>query len=143
MKPKARAILDQLKPKKAHKSVKGRRKDLDNVFFRSTWEANYARYLNLLVKSGNIYRWEFEPDTFWFLEIKRGVRSYLPDFKVWETENSKPYYIEIKGWMDPKSKTKLKRMAKYYPEIELRLVGEKQYREIERKLSGAIKGWEK
>src|SRR5690606_8292944 len=57
----------------------GRRSDLGNIFFRSSWEANYARYLNFLKSQGHIYKWEFEPDTFWFESIRRGVRSYLPD----------------------------------------------------------------
>ena len=120
----------------------GRRDDLGNVFFRSSWEANYARYLNFLKSQGQIYAWEFEPDTFWFEAIKRGVRSYLPDFKIWDSKDSKPYYVEVKGWMDDKSKTKIKRMAKYYPEIRLDVVAKKEYQEIKNKLSRMISGWE-
>lgn len=120
----------------------GKRPDLDNTFFRSSWEANYARYLNFLISQKQLYKWEFEPDTFWFHEIKRGTRSYLPDFKIWETETSTPYYVEVKGWMDAKSKTKLKRMEKYYPNIEVRIVGEKEYKEIKRKVAPFIKNWE-
>src|SRR5262245_10205744 len=37
----------------------GRRPDLDDRYFRSSWEANYARYLNLLVKQGQIVSWEY------------------------------------------------------------------------------------
>lgn len=120
----------------------GKREDLNNVFFRSSWEANYARYLNLLISQKQLYKWEFEPDTFWFKEIKRGTRSYLPDFKIWETENSIPYYVEVKGWMDDKSRTKLKRMAKYYPDIEVRLIEKNEYNEIKRKVAPFIKTWE-
>lgn len=124
------------------RGYQGRRQDLDNIFFRSSWEANYARYLNFLKAKGNIYKWEFEPDTFWFESIKRGVRSYLPDFKIWDTKESKPYYVEVKGWMDSKSKTKIKRMAKYYPDIRLDVVAKKEYQEIKNKLSRMISGWE-
>lgn len=120
----------------------GRRQDLDNIFFRSSWEANYARYLNFLKAQGQLYKWEFEPDTFWFEKIKRGVRSYLPDFKLWDTKDSKPYYVEVKGWMDDKSKTKIKRMAKYYPDVRLDVVAKKEYTEIKKKLSRLITGWE-
>jgi len=120
----------------------GRRADLGNIFFRSSWEANYARYLNFLMTQGQIYKWEFEPDTFWFEEIKRGVRSYLPDFKLWDSKDSDPYYVEVKGWMDDKSKTKIKRMKKYYPHIRLDVFDSKQYAEIKKKLSRLIKGWE-
>jgi len=119
----------------------GFRSDLQ-IHVRSGWEANYCRYLNFLIDKGQVYKWEFEPDTFWFLSIKRGVRSYLPDFKVWDTETSEPYYIEIKGYMDAKSKTKLKRMAKYYPNVRVDLIAQKQYMEIKRKLSALMPEWE-
>jgi len=109
--------------------------DIDGVrfFFRSHWEANYARYLSFLVKQKQIKKWEFEPDTFWFSQIKRGVRSYLPDFKIFNNDGAIEYH-EIKGYMDSKSKTKIKRMGKYYPDIVLRVIGEKQYGEIKTKL---------
>lgn len=120
----------------------GRRSDLADRFFRSSWEANYARFLNLLVGQGAISSWEYEADTFWFEKIRRGVRSYTPDFKITEPSGA-IYYVEVKGWMDAKSKTKIRRMGKYHPKVDLRVVGEKAYREIERKLAGAIPGWER
>lgn len=120
----------------------GRRQDLGGLYVRSSWEANYARYLNWLVKQGQIADWQYEPDTFWFLSIKRGVRSYTPDFKVWERPDSTPYYIEIKGWMDQKSKTKLKRMAKYYPQVRVDVVAQKQYQQIAASVGRLIPGWE-
>lgn len=120
----------------------GKRDDLDGMYFRSSWEANYARYLNLLIKCKQLYRWEYEPDTFWFDKIKRGTRSYLPDFKLWDTETSEPYYVEIKGWMDDKSKTKLNRMRIYYPDVKIKLVGEREYKELKAQVSKFIGGWE-
>lgn len=120
----------------------GKRPDLDNRYFRSSWEANYARYLNFLVKQKNIHKWDYEVDTFFFDEIKRGTRSYMPDFKIWETESSEPYYIEVKGWMDDKSRTKLNRMAKYFPCIKIVLIQKKEYMEIQRKLKNLIPFWE-
>ena len=123
------------------RSKRGRRPDLGTPFFRSGWEANYARYLNLLIARKVILSWEYEAETFWFEKIRRGVRSYTPDFKIRETI-AKTYFVEVKGWMDPKSATKLKRMKKYYPHIEVRVVGRAQYREIESKLGKAIPGWE-
>jgi len=122
------------------RTVQGRRKDLGKYYFRSAWEANYARYLNFQVYTQFIDRWEYEPDTFWFEAIKRGVRSYLPDFKVYKDGGF--YYVEVKGWMDPKSKTKLKRMKKYHPNVEVRVVGEKEYRDIERRFGNSIDWWE-
>jgi hypothetical protein len=119
---------------------RGYRDDLPGIFFRSKWEANIARYYNYLMSIGEIDLWEYEPETFWFKAIKRGVRSYMPDFRI--TENQKKYYVEVKGWMDNRSKTKLKRMKKYYPDVEIRLLGEKEYRDIKKKMSGVIKCWE-
>ena len=119
----------------------GKREDLDGMFFRSSWEANWARYLNLLKKSGNIYKWEYEADNFEF-PIKRGTRSYTPDFKIWDSEESEPYYHEVKGWMDSKSKTRLNRMAKYHPDTKIIVIGEKQYKAVARKCRYLIKTWE-
>ncbi len=58
----------------------GRAPDLGDTYFRSRWERNWARYLNFLVQHGEITGWEYEPKTFWFHKIKRGTRSYKPDF---------------------------------------------------------------
>ena len=101
--------------------INGRR-----LFFRSKWEANYALYLDFLISKGTIKSWSYEPDVFTFEKIKFGTRSYRPDFKI-ECNNGSFYYDEIKGWLDPKSKTKLRRMKKYFPAVDLRLVGRKQY----------------
>jgi hypothetical protein len=121
---------------------RGRRDDLRGIFFRSSWEANYARFLEWQKQRGLIADWEYEPETFWFEKIRRGVRSYTPDFRVTENTGSR-YYVEVKGWMDAKSKTKLKRMAKYHPAVDLRVIDAKAYREIDRKLGGAIPNWER
>lgn len=127
---------------RVNRSRAGYRPDLGDIYFRSGWEANYARYLNYLKKQKLIYKWEFEPDTFYFNEIKRGVRSYLPDFKIWETAGSHPYYVELKGYMDSKSRTKIRRMAKYYPHLRLDVVRATQYNEIKSKMSSIIPNWE-
>lgn len=127
---------------KRHPSKQGYRTDLGKIYFRSGWEANYCRYLIFLKKEKIIYAWQYEPDTFWFNAIKRGVRSYLPDFKIWEYKGSEPHYIEVKGYMDSKSKTKIKRMAKYYPNVRLSVVGAKEYTEIKNKLGNVIPNWE-
>jgi len=100
-------------------------------YFRSGWEVVYACHLQWLKNNGKIKKWEYEPDTFWFKEIKRGVRSYTPDFKIYNWTGTTEY-IEVKGYMDDKSKTKIKRMAKYYPEIVLLVVGKEEYKPIKR-----------
>ena len=80
------------------------------VFFRSRWEANYGRYLEWLKNNGEIAGWEHEVDVFWFENVKRGCVSYLPDFKITHNDGSIDY-LEVKGWMVQRSKTKLKRMS--------------------------------
>lgn len=110
-------------------------------YYRSRWEANYARYLEWLKQRAEIADWQHEPETFWFEAIKRGVRSYLPDFRVWEKDGSTALH-EVKGWMDARSKTTLKRMAKYHPQERVIVIREKQYNEIARKIGPMIEGWE-
>lgn len=111
------------------------------IFARSRWEANYARYLQWLLERGEIKEWEHEPDTFWFEKIKRGVRSYLPDFRIKFSDGSVEYH-EVKGWMDARSKTKIKRMAKYFPNIVLCLI-EASWFKANRTIAAIIPGWEK
>lgn len=110
-------------------------------YYRSRWEANYARYLEWLKQNGEIAEWQHEPETFWFEAIKRGVRSYKPDFRVWEVSGQSKLH-EVKGWMDARSKTTLKRMAKYHPAETVIVIREKQYNEIARKIGPMIEGWE-
>ena len=113
----------------------GKRKDLNNTFFRSAWEANIARYYNYIG-----IKWQFEPKTFIFSNITRGSVSYTPDFYLPDEDK----WVEVKGWMDGKSKTKLKRFKEQYPEEykKLQLITEKEYNEIKRKVGNYIKNWE-
>ena len=110
-------------------------------FFRSRWEANYARYLEWLRVRGEIASWEHEAQTFWFEGIKRGVVSYLPDFKV-VTPGGAVEWHEVKGWMDARSKTTIARMGRYHPKEKLVVIEQKQYDEIRRKLATMIPDWE-
>jgi hypothetical protein len=110
-------------------------------YYRSRWEANYARYLQWLKSKGQIADWKHEPTTFWFEGIKRGTRSYLPDFWVQENSGSEAYH-EVKGWMDDKSKTKIKRMAKYHPGVKLIVIDSKLYKAIAKDVIAFIPDWE-
>lgn len=111
------------------------------VFYRSCWESNYGRYLEWLKQQRLIKEWEHEPELFWFDGIKRGCVTYLPDFKVINNDDSVEYH-EVKGFMDSKSNTKLKRMKKYHPKVKVVLIDKNIYNDIKRKLSGVIKEWE-
>jgi hypothetical protein len=146
--------LDGKKPTKklSKRSVIGRREDL-NQFFRSNWEANFARYLNLKNK-----KWSYEPEVFSFIEhgIKRGTVTYCPDFKVGTL------WVEVKGYLDRKGKTAIRRFARYYPREFKKLravVGRRgsvtdqffqemgvpvmaYYNELEKKYKSKIDNWE-
>jgi hypothetical protein len=96
----------------AYKNTKtGFREDI-GINVRSNWEANFVRIVNL-------YKilFEFEPTVFAF-PIKRGTKGYTPDFFLQQTNE----WIEIKGYLDTKSKTKLKRFKRYYPEEFKKLI---------------------
>jgi hypothetical protein len=80
-------------------------------------------------------------EAFQFDTIKKGNRSYIPDFKIINNDGSIEYH-EVKGYMDAASKTKLKRMAKYYPEIKIVLIDSPVYRELHKQLKNLIPNWE-
>lgn len=88
----------------------GFRKDI-GLNVRSSWEANFVRVLN-------IYKidFDFEPTVFAF-PIKRGTKAYTPDFFLGNNSD----WIEVKGYLDDKSKIKLKRFKRYYPDEFSRL----------------------
>jgi len=90
-------------------------------YYKSIWESNFARYLQFRKEKKQINDWLYEPRDFWFEDIKRGVRSYKPDFMVIEIDHSIIWY-EVKGYYDSKSLTKIKRFRKYYPQETLFLI---------------------
>jgi hypothetical protein len=110
-------------------------------YYRSRWEANYARYLEHARLQGEVVEWKHEPTTFWFEGIKRGVTNYLPDFYVKYSDGREEYH-EVKGWMDAKSATKIKRMGKYHPQVKLVVIERKHYMQLEKSYCKAIEGWE-
>lgn len=99
------------------------------IFLRSKYEYTYACYLEFLKSKGKIKDWLYEPKIFYFDKIKRGVTSYKPDFQVFEN-NGLWHWKEVKGFMDAKSKTKLKRMKKYFPNEKIVVVMGKDIRAI-------------
>ncbi|TGT42762.1 hypothetical protein [Mesorhizobium sp. M8A.F.Ca.ET.165.01.1.1] len=110
--------------KQAWHEVGGKR-----FFARSEWEHQYAIILERRKALKIIIDWEHEPDTFWFNKIKRGARSYTPDFKVTYASGEVEYH-EIKGWMDDRSKTKIKRMRIYHPKVKLIVIEGPEYKRI-------------
>ena len=120
----------------------GRRSDLGGLYFRSSWEANYARYLNFLRRNGEFFEWRFEPDTFEFKKIKKGTRFYTPDFKL-TFEDGHIEYHEVKGWDYPRGRTQRKRFAKYYPHLKLVLIDQDWFKAIKKQgIDKLIPNWE-
>jgi hypothetical protein len=101
--------------------------DKQPIYFRSSWEFYYSLFLEKLRQENKILDWKHEPKCFWFEGIKRGVRSYLPDFCITHIDGSEEW-SEVKGFLDSKSQTKMKRMAKYYPDVNIRLVGSEWFK---------------
>jgi hypothetical protein len=77
------------------------------VSVRSSWEANFLNYLN----SKNI-AWNYEPKVFYFKDVVRGAKSYLPDVYLPPPVDK---WIEIKGRLLSASKTKTRRFKQHYP----------------------------
>lgn len=97
----------------------GYRKDL-GCYFRSAWEANIARILDY----ENI-EWKYESKRFYFDNPENNVYSYQPDFYLPQFHK----WIEVKGWMDEKSKIRLKLFKQEYKNENnnLILIDEKFY----------------
>lgn len=98
-------------PVKNKKGTKiGKREDIivngQPAFMRSGWEADVARWL-----THKEYEWSYEPEVFYFEEIKHGTVSYCPDFKYGKTD----LWLEVKGHLDQKGKTAIRRFKKFYP----------------------------
>ena len=74
-----------------------------NIKFRSYWEANFAKWLDL---SG--IKWLYESKTF-----DLGNTTYTPDFYLPEFD----CYVEIKGYWYKKSKNKFNKFKKSYSEL--------------------------
>ena len=93
------------------------RPSFNGVKFRSKSECAVAKALETLE-----WEWEYEPQEFEFVNIRRGNRFYRPDFKAWRKGAPEHYrWIEVKGYFDAPSLTKLRRFARYYPHEACRL----------------------
>jgi hypothetical protein len=109
-------------------------------FYRSRWEYRYALYLEFMKKHKHIVDWEHEPKTFYFEGIKRGTTNYKPDFRV-VFPSGNHEWVEVKGYMDSRSITKIKRMAKYFPEEKLRVIGKEWFKSNSPMLKKVLPNW--
>ena len=123
----------------------GFRKDL-NMYFRSTWEANYARLL--IFQSQDVV---YENTVFSLLDTDGSILStYTPDFKIGYNE-----FTEVKGHADSstewkceckrciRDKNKMHLMSIQYPDINVYILGKKEYKEIAKCFARKIPNWER
>jgi len=90
----------------------------------------------------------YEPKRFYFRDIHE---SYLPD---WRLKGVEPFtldgqiyheiYIELKGYLDNKSKRQLKNIRRYYAKkgVMVILIDSEQYKKLEQDWSEGIAQWE-
>lgn len=123
---------DGRQPPKATGHPRGNSKRRDDLGHRcrSNLEANLERYLRFI----GYQMWtgeEVPPPGRWYrYEGRRwplpgGCGDYLADYEVWPglIDPRRPYEVlEAKGWLDARSKTKLRRMAKLHPESPVELI---------------------
>jgi hypothetical protein len=99
---------------------KGKRLDIHPTYsFRSATEANFARILNFLNLD-----WRYEERVFVFNGYKRRPHTYIMDFEVmgqlkappkdFKDHSFKPGFYEVKGYMKPESREKLRRLKRHY-----------------------------
>lgn len=114
---------------KASKGKPGIRLDIDTkICFYSTWEANFARVLNLLK-----IKWLYAPKRF-----NLDKHTYRPDFYL--PEDNK--FIEIKNFMGQYSLERDRLFRQKYPQITLEVISSKEYKEIENQYKPIIETWE-
>lgn len=100
--------------------------DGKNIYFRSSWEYKYAKYLQEVKKKGLIRSWEYEGDKFYY---NGGRNSFTLDFKVTTSEGVVEYH-EVKGWLDARSKKVFEVIRTQFPEIKLILLRKKDLKAL-------------
>ena len=121
----------------------GKRADLNNQYFRSTWESNLARILELVHRP-----YIFEPERF-YVVIDNVEYSYLPDF-YFPTKN---FYYEVKGhaasardWTCKcptciKNRLKMNQIIVQY-NLKIFIIGNYEYKRLRRIFKDSILEWE-
>lgn len=103
----------------------GFREDL-GCYFRSRWEANFARVLNEQGK-----KWLYEKVTFQLSE----TMSYTPDFFV------DGCFYEVKGWWTERAKETFQLFRELFPQFDIRVVDNEMYKELRQQYKEVVT-WE-
>lgn len=85
---------------------------------RSSWERNVYRVLRKIYPA---HEWdiEYERLTLVFVKPYRRVLDYKPDFAIYprERNTNEMRLVEVKGYLDSPSRTRLTGFKKYYPHL--------------------------
>lgn len=101
-------------------SKPGRCPEIENSpWFRSKSERNVFRALRFLYPNHEIL---YEKTVLRFPEPYRRALDYKPDFAVTKALVCDPLLVEVKGWLDGKSKTRLLGFKKYYADLVPKLL---------------------
>ena len=92
----------------------GRREDIGDTFFRSSWEANIARIFNHYQ-----IEWIYEPKRFKLSSQK----TYTPDFYLPKYN----IYVEVKGWWRDDAKIKYNLFLEEHRQVKIKLIDSKFY----------------
>jgi len=114
----------------------GFREDLQK-FFRSRWEANFARILNYNIEHScldDFKDWKYESKTFSFIYEGR-TRYYRSDFYLPHGGLfNNGLYFEIKGWMSEEDNNKLTACIEQNPSLKLGtgliIIDKKEYKKL-------------
>lgn len=118
----------------------GFREDI-SLHVRSSWEANYTRYLKFLKENGKIQDFEYENETFKFENEQEKPYSFTPDFKVYSKEGV--CYHEVKGVAKTRDLKINERMKKYFPNVKIKYIFPEDYKKIQNEYGCIIKNWER
>lgn len=104
----------------------GFRSDL-GLYFRSNWEANFARILQFKNK-----QWKYEPTTF-----ELGEGTYTPDFSVEGVDG----FIEVKGRVNDDTMKKVVAFKKLNPGVPITLIDPIEYDKLRKRFKKLV-AWE-
>lgn len=103
--------------------------------FRSKWEYNIAKWLQMRLERKRISKWEFEPKPFSLVRPNGQRVPYLPDFRL--TDKTGVYYLEVKGRMDDESAEKIKLFREQQGRLDL--IDSQKYLQIKAVFGGKLK----
>lgn len=125
----------------------------DGPHFRSSWERNIYRVLLKMFPRVEYeeYRFKFDPPYLRNLD-------YLPDFFCYDASDKLVQLVEVKGWLESSSKSKLRGFKKHHPDALKSLIvvssannrpwiaktlgcGFWSYNDVKREFSGFVR-WE-